>query len=288
MLGNGLKREVLLERTVRAVAVIAKEKMLDNKDMTVKKMVVYTVPEMIPGNLGAIGLVVTMDTTSQIQEMSPQLLIAENSQEYYNTIQAALGQVGVSGKATAVDDDTLKQSVAYNYNSLSTGGSLEAETNADIRNIMKLIAEMVGEDIMYVKNFIDQINGDRNALQFANLSRPTPYGTLHKISNRFEFPDGIILIVKSLDRNPDGTYRWDYDAELSNLTMRGAKDDTAFTSFPNQMGQQFMGGHQPAPGPQYGQPYGQPTGYPGNGYNNNGGFNNGGGFGNPWGGGFCR
>lgn len=288
MLGNDLKRDVLLERTVRAMAVIAKESMLVNKDITVKKLVVYTVPENIPGvngtSLGTVGLIVTMDTMSQIQEMSPQLLLCGNTDEYLNTIRNVATR-DINVKLIEVNDHKLKQTVTYNYNSISGGRSLESQTNADIGNIMRLIAEMMAEDLMYIDSYIQQINGDRNALQYSNQSRQTPYGMLYKNNNRFEFPDGIIIIVKSLDRNQDGTSKWDYDGELSNVAMRGAKDDTAFTSFPNQMSQQVMGG-QPTYGQQY-TPYGQPTGYPGNGYNN-GGSNNGGGFGNPWGGGFGR
>lgn len=268
MLNMQLNRKVLLDKAFGSLSVAARETIYRHPDKALTSGIMYTDPEKMPGGMGVLGLIVVIDTKTE--EMTPQLITAGSDQEYLDIV---LGSTNMYRKAFRINGDTLKSHISISYSDF-TGHSLATVSDIDVRPVVSIIGEMLAEDVNFVTQYIMLIKGNRDQMMFQPAFQQTPYGHVVKDSNKFIFPDGLIIQVNTIGVNQDGSYTWDYDVILGNEIMRGAKSDMAFANRAlnqqnnQQMGYQtqnngYQGGYQPNNG--YGNPYGG---------NNNGGGNN--------------
>ena len=257
MLNMQLNRKVLLEKTFGALSVAARETIYRNPDKALTSGIMYTDPEKMPNGMGVLGLLVVIDTKTE--EMTPQLITAGSDQEYLNMI---LQSTNMFRKAFRINGDQLKSHITINYSDF-TGHSLATVSDIDVRPVVSIIGEMLAEDVAFVNQYIMATKGNRNQLMFEPACQQTNYGLVIKETNKFIFPDGLIVQVNSVGRNPDGSFSWDYDVVLGNEIMRGAKSDMAFANKnlnqqhnQNQFQPQGNGGYQSYQPNGYGNPYG--------------------------------
>lgn len=266
MINNQLERNVLVQVAFTALSVGAKNVLNREDNRALSSIILATQSERIPngynGSYGVLGLAIVVDKLAE--EITPQIIVAANEQEYQAMLLKATE--GNTRTLKQVQGDNLKNHAMINYGEF-VKQSLAHVTDIDIRSIVSVIAEMVAEDITFIQSFINGCQGNRNMIILGHYQQQTPYGLVFKEANKFVFPDGLIFAVKSLVKQPDGSDVWDYDIFLDNETMRGAKNDMTFAN--RELNQNLANNGY------------NPNGYNGNGYNNGNGYgNNGNGYGN--------
>lgn len=258
MLNNLLNRKVLLGATIKVLTEEAKLAFTRNlADRSMSSLVAYTQPEQIPDGFGVMGFMIVMDHSSQISEISPEMIIAGNSDEYMQLVLRAntTNDLGVTRKQVAItvgSAGAVSQLISlYNVFSGQNVHQLTSVSNIDVRGVMPVVAEIISEDLKYMKNYIEAIQGNINRLVYEGATMQTPIGPIIKQGNRFEFPDGIVIVANNVFRNPDGSFNWDYQVALGNELMRSAKDDGAFTVEKTMMSYGNGGGYNPYGGMGY-------------------------------------
>lgn len=246
MINPGLNRKILIEKAFGAMAVTAKDTINRETDPSVTSGILYTDPELVtPPKKLVCGLIVVIDRMTE--EITPQLVVANSSDEYYAAIQRA---AMFPRKAYKVAGDGLREHIIISYDEFNHQ-SLATVSDIDVKSIVRIIGELLAEDLNVVENYIKSINGNMQIIAFQPSHYNTPAGPIIKERNTFMFPDGLIIVLKSVLPSGTGDFIWDYDINLSNEIMRGAKIDGAFSNKSiNSNG------------------YGNPSGYgPTNGYN---------------------
>lgn len=258
MLNQRLNRKVLFEKTIAVYTENVKRAFDRNRaNQAIKSMVGYSNPELIPNGYGVFGLAVVIDTRSQITEISPEIIVEGNSDLYmrkvrqcnFDDVTRRIENVSLENIDNGIDYNNIGQmsgsveQLVSRYNSFGTSAPITTVTNIDVRSIMSILAEMISEDLAYVKAYVEGIRGDVNRFIYESNQVNTPYGLIIKEGNRFEFPDGLIVLATNVFRKPDGSYHWNYDVALSNELMRAAKDDSSFSIDPINRGYRYNNGY---------------------------------------------
>lgn len=234
MLNQMLNKKVLLEKTCEAMASVTKDiiyrNIIKQNDRSVSAVIVYTNPEEIRQGtqMGVLSIAIVADLISG--EMTPQILTAPDAMSLNSMVQASVNNTNAIRKYWSIPAADITKHAKLNYDAL-TKHTLAAISDIDTRSVVSIIGEIIYEDILNMKDYITNVARlDRNRLMFERLSVPSTDGVIVKDNNVFDFPSGFQYKIKSFMVRPDRSWDWDYDIELGNEAMRGAKRDDTFIS----------------------------------------------------------
>lgn len=230
-----LNKNVFIASVFKAIGVSARIAKNSSENMVMKSVVAYTWPDQIPGGKGCFSLVVVLDTTSNIQEVSPQVIIGNSQKELIDMIEA---QATYSRKIYQVNQDTIHKFTVLYYGAM-TGEALQTVSQIDVQSATRTIGEIISRDCDEVIRYVTGVQGDRSRINFEPLVVNTQAGRLIKDSNNFMFEDGLIITVTGVSRNPDGSFGVGYDVYLNDSIMRSVKEDAGFSALggkPNTAG----------------------------------------------------
>lgn len=219
-------RNLLLATTMAAIGKSTRTKFAQNADITLTSLLGYTYPEALPGGKGFVSLAVVMDKSSNIEEMSPQIIVENTAEEVLNKIQSTTYN-NMSRKTFQIPQDSINSYIKLQYSEMAKNATLNI---LDVKSAPSLIAQMLSEDLSITLDYAQSVNGDRGRIMFETLMNNFDVvGRVIKDHNQFIFEDGIIIIVTGAYVTPDGAVSIDYDIQLSDEINRSVKLDSAFS-----------------------------------------------------------
>lgn len=220
-----LNKNVFIASVFKSIGVSARIAKNSSQDLVMKSVVAYTWPDQIPGGKGYFSLIVVLDTTSNIQEVSPQIIIGNSQKDLMDIIEA---QANYARKIYQVNQDTIHKFTVLYYGAM-TGEALQTVSQIDVTSATRTIGEILSKDCDEVIRYVTGVQGNRSRINFEPFVVNTQVGRIIKDSNNFLFEDGLIITVTGVSRNPDGSFGISYDISLNDSIMRSVKEDAGFS-----------------------------------------------------------
>ncbi len=219
-------RNVFLATTLASIAAVTRERYVKSEDRTLKSLIGYTYPELIPGGYGYVSLAVIIDGSSNIAEISPQIIINSSADAILQSIMESASK-DAGRQYHQINMDDIKKYIVMRYNEMSKSQNLSLLDNYTATH---LVAQILAEDISSVMSYIEAVRGDRNVIMFkGDETTLQNIGRVIKSMNTFIFEDGINICVTGVYANPDKSYGMNYDIMLSDNINRSVKYDNMFS-----------------------------------------------------------
>lgn len=219
-------RNVFLATTLASIAAVTRERYVKSSDRTLKSLIGYTYPELIPGGYGYMSLAIIIDGSSNIAEISPQIIIDNSADAILQSIMSSASN-DPGRQYYQVNMDDIKKYIVFHYNEMTKSKDISILDNY---TATRLVAQMLTEDLTATMNYIEGVRGDRNTIMFKNEYTTLPdIGRVMKNMNAFVFEDGINIVVTGVYMNPDKSYGMNYDIMLSDNINRAVKYDNMFS-----------------------------------------------------------